>query len=332
MNKPVSNFVVDGFAPITVKARPRFEGCNINTWIGFKHVCYLLEEALIDAWRAAGVLPRALYEDHALCFEIVRSDTRILHALHMDDEVEIDVRRTDVGADPEATFALTAFVKRNGQRLKACVSEMSVQLRAEKRESDGALPPSLRNAVCDAVIRGEQASFPADRARRLDPSAGRGASALDTAIAAGIVAAGANAFAWLWRIPYFYCYYNERLRHSGYLRLMEEVEDLFLEARGISIKSMVDDKRLIPVVSHAMVSMVSEAMMEEPILIVYTINEIFKGFTYQSSMDCYVERDGRFVLVQRGSITHGYARMLDRRDWKLEAFDAPTLAAIQNAA
>jgi acyl-CoA thioesterase FadM len=208
---------------------------------------------------------------------------------------------------------------------------MSVMLRAEEKGSADAVAPSLRNIVCDAIVRGESATFPAPATPRLDPSLGRGESALDVAIASGIVPADANAFAWLWRIPYFYCYYNDRLRHSGYLRLMEEVEDLLLEARGISIKSMVDNKRLIPVVSHAAVSMVGEAYMEERILTVYRIEEIFKGFTYRSSMDCYVERQGRYVLVQRGSITHGYARMLNRRDWKLEAFDAPTLTALQSA-
>ena len=78
--------------------RPRFEGCNINSWIGFKHVCYLLEEALLEAWRNTHITPRALWEDHALCLEVVSSDTRILHALHMDDVVEVEVRRSDLSA------------------------------------------------------------------------------------------------------------------------------------------------------------------------------------------------------------------------------------------
>src|SRR5438105_2450890 len=91
-----------------VQLRPRFEGCNINTWIGFKHVCYLLEEALIEAWRQAHLFPRALYEESALCFEIVSSDTRILHALHMDDLVDVEIRLTNPGQGPEASFTLTA--------------------------------------------------------------------------------------------------------------------------------------------------------------------------------------------------------------------------------
>jgi hypothetical protein len=46
--------------------------------------------------------------------------------------------------------------------------------------------------------------------------------------------AGRNAYAWKWRIPYFYCHFTERMQMSGYLRQMEEVVDLFLADRGVS--------------------------------------------------------------------------------------------------
>lgn len=61
---------------------------------------------------------------------------------------------------------------------------------------------------------------------------------------------------------------------------------------------------------------------------VYRVEEIFKGFTYRSAMDCYVFRGGKWVLVQTGEITHGYAEIMDRVDWKLVQFDEDTMAAL----
>jgi len=44
-----------------VFSRPRFEGSNICTWIGFKHVMYLIEEAVLEYMRRNGMSPRQLY-------------------------------------------------------------------------------------------------------------------------------------------------------------------------------------------------------------------------------------------------------------------------------
>ncbi len=51
-----------GFDRTHTRVRPRFEGCNICTWIGFKHVMYCIEEAVVDHFRAHGFGPRELYE------------------------------------------------------------------------------------------------------------------------------------------------------------------------------------------------------------------------------------------------------------------------------
>jgi len=141
--------------------------------------------------------------------------------------------------------------------------------------------------------------------------------------------AGANAILWRRRIPYFYCHFSERLQHSGYLRLMEEVVDVFLAERGISIRTMLDTRRWIPVVPRARVEILAEATMEEEILTVLTVEDVFKRLTYTARMDCYVRRSGRLVHTATGRITHGYAAVLDRRHWALVSFDDTTLAALR---
>jgi acyl-CoA thioesterase FadM len=134
---------------------------------------------------------------------------------------------------------------------------------------------------------------------------------------------------WRWRVPYFYCHYSTRAQHSGYLRLMEEVVDLFLSSRGISIRTMLDRHRWIPVVPRAGVSLLGEAMMEEEMYTVFTVEDVYKTFTYTARMDCYVHRDGRLVPTATGRITHGYAEIRNRRDWRLVEFDPPTVAALR---
>ena len=134
---------------------------------------------------------------------------------------------------------------------------------------------------------------------------------------------------WKWRIPYFYCHFTERIQQSGYLRIMEEVVDLFLADRGISIRRMLTDQKWIPVVPQARVEILREALMEEELYTVFTVEDVFKDLTYTARMDCYVLRGDELVQTATGRITHGYALILDRHAWEVVPFDERTLAAFR---
>ncbi len=140
---------------------------------------------------------------------------------------------------------------------------------------------------------------------------------------------GVSAFVWKRRVPYFYCHYGARLQHSGYLRLLEEVVDRFLADRGISIRTMLEGRRWIPIVTNARVEMLREALMEEDIYTVFTVEKIFKRFTYTGRMDCYVVRGGELIRTATGRITHGYLELRSRDDWSLVSFDDATLEALK---
>lgn len=118
---------------------------------------------------------------------------------------------------------------------------------------------------------------------------------------------------------------------SGYLRLMEEGKDRFVADRGISIKTLLDDRRWIPVVPRSDIRILDEALMEEDLYTVYTVEEVFKDFTYTSRMDFYVLRDGKLVKTATGRIVHGYAVIENRRDWSLVNFDQRVVDAISGA-
>ncbi|MEV7184264.1 hypothetical protein [Kitasatospora sp. NPDC093102] len=299
----------------TTQVRPRYEGSNICTWIGFKHVNYLVEEAVLDHFRQAGLPARALYEEYGLGLDLVTIDTRILHAFHMDDVAEAEVVPWTKDEDGTIGFKVTIRFERNGEVHKAVTSKVRVSLRIDTYlEAAGDVPEQLaRFAVAklgDDLERQDPAAAPAEE---------------------GILAAlteGRNAYAWKWNIPYPYCHFTERIQMSGYLRLMEEGKDRFVADRGISIKTLLDDRKWIPVVPRSDIRILDEALMEEDLYIVYSVEDVFKDFTYTSRMDFYVLRDGALVKTATGSIVHGYAVIENRRDWSLVNFDQRVVDAI----
>lgn len=283
-----------------IVSRPRFEGSNICTWIGFKHVMYLFEEAVLEYLRRTGISPRELYERDGIGIDIVDSDARIAAALHMDDEVRTEVVRQPDEDDGEVlVFKAASYVG----EVKAATATVRVR-RIPATDVGTARRGSPHSGLLD----------------------GRGSVGVDDTVAD--LVKGANAIVWRWRIPYFYCHYSERLQHSGYLRLMEEVVDIFLAERGISIRDMLAGQRWIPVVPGARVRILRPALMEETLYTVFTVEDIFKNLLYTARMDCYVEREGELVQTATGRITHGYAEVVDRRDWRHVPFDGRTMAAL----
>jgi acyl-CoA thioesterase FadM len=309
----------------TYRAHPRFEGANINSWIGFKHVMYLLEEAVLAHFRQQGHGPRALFDAHGLGLDIVDSDARILTALHLDDMVRTEV--SEMSADGgELVLRAESFVEREGDEpVKAVAATLRVVLRAEDDGADP--PPELAGYTVARIDRPATAMNPAPPALPA-PDAGAVPGLRDGAGQQPVLMTDGGLM-WRWRVPYFYCHYSTRAQHSGYLRLMEEVVDLFLSSRGISIRTMLDRHRWIPVVPRASLSVLGEALMEEELYTVFTVEDVYKNFTYTARMDCYVHRDDRLVPTATGRITHGYAEIRNRRDWRLVEFDPPTAVALR---
>ncbi|MCX4693184.1 thioesterase family protein [Streptomyces sp. NBC_01408] len=314
----------------TLQVRPRFEGSNINTWIGFKHVNYLVEEAVLEHFRNAGLPSRELFEEYGLGVDVVDLDTRILHAFHQDDVARAVVVPVTKDGDTAFGFSVTLYVERDGKELKAVTSKAKVSLRVDDYLAAVPVPAELQRFAVARLGSGAERSVhhgaEAAPAANTALSAGRGTTGADPVLEQ--LLAGANAFGWKWRIPYPYCHFNERLALSGYLRQVEEVVDLFLADRGISIKTLLDDRKWIPVVPRSQIQFLDEALMEEDLYTVFTVEEVFKDFTYTARTDFYVVRDGRLVQTATGRITHGYAVFENRRDWSLVGFDERVVRAL----
>lgn len=307
----------------STRLRPGYEGANISCWIGFKHICYLVEAAVLEHFRVAGFSTRSLCRDHHLCLEVVDLDTRISTAFHTDDVVEASVTPAATGAG-ELVFRVSLSVRRDTGWTKAARSLVRVLLRRDRPDGGAEqVPDELRAAIVDRVARTvpDQAPVPSVSGRSVAGHNGR-----DPVLAE--LTRGTNAFAWGWRIPYFYCHFTERLQLSGYLRQLEEAVDLFLADRGVSIKRLLDEQGWIPVVPHSAVAVLAEVVMEEYLYTVLTVESIFKNLTYTARMDAYLLRDGELRHTATGRITHGYAQIDSHGDLHLVELDRRMLTAL----
>jgi acyl-CoA thioesterase FadM len=237
----------------------------------------------------------------------VDSDVRLLRALEMDDVTRIEVHSQTEPGDPELRLGVEILVGRGGQLLKAAAAEVRILFRqAGDRQGRGAPPPRELLPYQAAEIR-----RPAGGTPEIEPPS------------------DANAFVWRTRIPYFYCHFTERIQHSGYVRILEEVVDLFLADRGISIQTLLAARDWIPVVAAARIEILREAFMEEELHTVFTVENIFKRMRYTARMDCYVEREGQRIHTATGRITHAYLRIADRgTGGSLAEFDEAVMVAL----
>ncbi len=306
--------------------RPSYEGSNIGSWIGFKHINYMVEESLLNHFRASGFPAHALYQKYGLCVELVDISTRILTGFHLDDVVEATVRPAATGNDEELAFTVGLAIRHGPERTRAGSSKVHVLLR---RDQPGwpaeAAPDELAPFTTSRIARAERDPAPIPG---LPASHSAGRDTIDSdSVLAGLIR-DTNSFGWHRRIPYFYSHFTGRMQMSGYMRQMEEIVDLFLADRGLSIKRLLDERSWIPVVPHSSVSMLAEAVMEEDLYTTFTVESIFKGFTYTSRMDAYVLRGGQLLRTATGRITHGYAEIMNRHDFRLVEFDERVLSAL----
>src|SRR5690606_9646124 len=144
--------------------------------------------------------------------DLVDIDTRILRALRVDDLAIAEVTPAEPGA-----LRFKVAIRPDADSPKAVSAKVEVALRHDPRGGAATeLPAELRRHAVDRLGDGDKAVPVPDGA---DPLT--------------FLTEGRNAFGWKWRIPYFYCHFTERLQMSGYLRIMEEVVDLFLADRGV---------------------------------------------------------------------------------------------------
>jgi acyl-CoA thioesterase FadM len=283
----------------TMRSRPRYEGANIRTWIGFKHFMYLVEEAVLQWLRERGAGAQRLFHECGLGVEIVDSSVQLPALLELDDEVVAEVAERSPGH-----LLVTLHIDRPGGRVLALRGNVTVALVRESAAAAAADPPAwLAPLVCDEP-----------RARLRDPGE---RPRLDAA-----------TFSWCWRARYFHCHFSDRVQHSAYVRALEEVVDRFLADRGMSIATLLAERGWIPVVSRARVQVLAAAHMEEVIETTFVVDEILRASAFDATMDCHVQRAGQRVHVATARILHGYAMSRGDDAGSLVTLDPATQATL----
>ncbi|MEU5911463.1 thioesterase [Micromonospora sp. NPDC047527] len=276
--------------PSVLASRPRYEGANIRTWIGFKHFMYLVEEAVLQWLRDQGHGARELFHEYGLGTEIIDCSVQLPAVLEVDDEV-----RAEVVAGTGKRLRVQLSVNRGGQDVVVLRGHVTVALVPET----------------DAPVhRPAPAALSTWETPGLDAATGlRGELALPAGAdpASVLTPPGSAAYLWSWRAPYFYCHYSDRVQHSGFVRALEEVVDRFLDDRGISVGRMLAERAWIPVVSRARVRLAEPAHMEETVHTVFHVDDVLRDVMFSGRMDCWVNRGDRLTLVATATILHGYA-------------------------
>ncbi|WP_033439541.1 thioesterase family protein [Saccharothrix sp. NRRL B-16314] len=314
----------------SVTYTPGYEGANIGTIIGFKHVNYLVEKAVIEHFRRCGLAVGALYESSGVGFDIIDVKTKLSAALLVDDDVDAVVTPTTGESGNVASFSVELTVQRDGAPKRAVRSKVQVQFRRDEDErrmtKRAPLPEGLDRFVVDRIGGSE----PGDAITDAGAPLMSGASSDDDPVSRKLVE-GRNAYAWRFKVPYPYIHFFERLQMSAYLRLMEEAKYRFVEARGCSIGGMLTERNWIPAVSANSVTIMDEVLMEEDLYIVYSVKDIFKNMLYTATMDCYVVRDGKLVQTATGEITHCYVMVENGKEAVMVPWDERVVTAFSSA-
>lgn len=308
--------LLDG-EPTSLLCRPRYEGANIRTWIGFKNFMYLVEEAILEYFRERGVGARELYHRYGLGLEIVDSSIQLPATLEVDDEVCATVTSAKPRPGLGIPFTVTLTVERGGTNVTALTGKVRAAL-VRVQDGSGAepVPEFLAPYVVDAVTdlrRAEAATLEIP----------------DGAEIADILApAGSNGFVWSWRASYVFCHFSDRVQHSAYVRAVEEVVDRFLYHRGLGIGSLLTERAWIPVVSRARVQLLDDVWMDEMVHTVFTVEDVLKDIIYTARADSYVRRGDKLVRTATSSIVHGYAISRGEGAGTVATLDHGTQAAL----
>lgn len=308
----------------SVRLRPRFEGCNVGTWIGFKHIMYLCEEALVAYFRAQGLGPSHLLANCGLSLEVADMRLRLKEGIRVDDEIEASVVLVDGAESGRISFKVQLRKCADDDAGKTIVaSGKAAAIVCELHENFDqrvAVPGALMGAVYPSL---EAADGSAEAAIMIPT----GLAEAD--IGKLLQRPDRSSFVWKWRIPYFYCHDTYRLQYSGFVRIMEEVVDLFLQDKGISIRTMLDTRNWIPVVTESHIRLLADAKLEEEIYTLYQVEDVIKDMIYSASMRCYVRRVNRFVPVAEGKIAHAYVHITEREvGTQIATFDNEVLTAL----
>lgn len=287
---------------------PQNEGANIENYIGFKHLTYLMEEAFINYFREKYLSPNILFKKYGIKLFIKCLNIAIAKAVNVDDEIRINI---------------TSLCS-NKYLIKACDNignlffkgEITIHVIFPCANFDlKLLPPQIEQLLIDILNNENENTYIKLLVNNNCP--------LNV-----LKEQYSTAFIYKKRIPYYYCNFTNELHHSGYERIIEEAVDLYLDNRHLSIKTMLDQKNWIPVVSKSSIEIKNTVKMEDTIYIVFTIKNVIFNSIYEAEIKIFKCINDGLIEVAVGYISHGYSLIKDPQKPELVFIDKQTLNAL----
>ena len=288
---------------------PKNEGANVENYIGFKHMTYLMEESIISFLRDLYLSPNILYKKYGIKIIIKSLSIDILKAMNVDDFIEIDIC-TSMAVNE---FVIKAYDNNRNSFFRGKVG-IDIEL-TNKNVRLEVLPEKVTDFLNGILEAKKEESF------REKPIESNPISDLKMLYRA--------AFIYSKRIPYYYCNYTRELHHSGYERIIEEAVDLFLENKNLSIKSMLDKKSWIPVVSKSKLCLLNKVEIEDTIYVVFDVKNILFNRLYEADIIFFKVIDNKLLEVAHGEISHGYSDIKEPQNPELVVLDCETLKALK---
>lgn len=308
--------LLDG-APTRYVGRPRYEGVDTRAQIGFKHVMYLVEEAVLRYFRDRGLGARSLYDRFGLGLEIVDSSVELPVAVEGEEEVQVTVVSATPRPGHGAPFTVELTVERDGAPVTVLKGAIRVALVAvEGGVGEEPVPATLEPYTASDVAG---LARPAMAALRVCGS---------RKVADVLAPGDSGKLLWSWRAPDHSSYFSGRSQHSAYGRTLEEAVNRFLDARGLAVSDLLGERGWLPVVSQAQVELHAGVRTEETVYTVFQVEEILEDSMCGARMACYVRRGDRLQRTATGTLTYGFTVSRGERAGTVATLDEATRAAL----
>lgn len=289
--------------------RPRIEGCHINSWLGFKHLVFIIEESIYDFFRQNNYSQRKLIIDYGLKLKVYYSKIDIISVVNSDDLLSVHVQKEKY--NNEFSFVIKAVFQDGKVAFKGKAKAV-----IEQTYHTDNIPEELLSYIDQRNLLYNFENIELFNNNCLNVIENQYQDK--------------NHIVWRKKIKYFHCYYRYELAHTAYIKAVEEIEDVFLSERNISISKMLKTRDWIPFVSSSNIEIRENAFLDEELIMVFSISRIFKECLYEADIDFYVERDNILINVAKGRITHGYTYIENTNKWSMVNFDNETIKALSN--
>jgi acyl-CoA thioesterase FadM len=275
-----------------VVLKPRYEAANVRLRIGVRGITSLAEEAVVNWFRVRGFTPTVLYETYGLEFSIIDCSSLLFGVVTVDDEIV-------ASAEPVGPryFNVKLSVRRGETQAVALRTRVTVVM-VRRPGWSAELPEELLGMAIDEIDRIRTAvdsHDPEFEARDLDSRITN------------------DALGWYrsWRVPMANCHYSGRMQYSGFIRVLDELAELFLEDKGLPVGELLDTRGWTMVMPRVRVRVLADAYAGDLMHTTYEVHQVVGQKLFDCRFDAHVQRDDRRIPVATGILLQGFASLDD---------------------